>query len=166
MPELRIHVSYGDVSAEFTGKDADEVLHALNSFLMSLVPELELAKRLHMSYTLRDLAEMFGDYVKLTPEGPRVVIQDPRMSDKQLIALQLVAARIAYELGRSERDGMTLQEIEQATALKSKSISSRLSELAKQGAVERRSENRSAYYRITTYGIGWLAKELAAHVRA
>jgi hypothetical protein len=28
------------------------------------------------------------------------MVQDPRMSDKQLIALQLVAARIAYELGK------------------------------------------------------------------
>ncbi|MFP3136704.1 MAG: winged helix-turn-helix domain-containing protein [Nitrososphaeria archaeon] len=162
MPELRIHVSYGEVSAEFTGKDADEVLHALNSFLISIVPELELAKKLHVNYALRDLAEMFGDYVKLTPEGPRVMVQDPRMSDKQLIALQLVAARIAYELGKAERDGMTIQEIEQATALKPKSISSRLSELAKQNAVERRGENRSVYYRITTYGIAWLSKELAA----
>jgi hypothetical protein len=48
------------------------------------------------------------------------MVQDPRMSDKQLIALQLVAARIAYELGKAERDGMTIQEMEQATALKPK----------------------------------------------
>ncbi|MGB9733277.1 MAG: winged helix-turn-helix domain-containing protein [Conexivisphaera sp.] len=165
MPELTVHVSYGDINADFTGKDADEVLHALNSFLVSMIPELELARKLHLSYTLRDLAEMFGEYVKLTPEGPRVVVQDPRMSDKQLIALQLVAARIAYELGRSERDGMVVQEIEQATALKPKSISSRLSELTKQNIVERRGENRTIYYRITTYGIGWLSKELAARAR-
>ena len=90
------------------------------------------------------------------------MVQDPRMSDKQLIALQLVAARTAYELGKAERDGMTIQEIEQATALKPKSISSRLSELAKQNAVERRSGNRSVYYRITAYGIAWLSKELVA----
>jgi DNA-binding MarR family transcriptional regulator len=166
MPELVIRVSYGDVNAEFTGKDADEVLHALNSFLISMIPELELARKLHVSYTLRDMADMFGEYIKLTPEGPRVMVQDSRMSDKQLIALQLVAARIAYELGRSERDGMAVQEIEQATALKPKSISSRLSELAKQNVVERRSGNRSAYYRITTYGIGWLSKELVARAHA
>ncbi len=165
MPELVVRVVYGDISAEFTGKDADEVLHALNSFLVSVIPELELAKKLHKSFTLRDLAEMFGDYVKLTPEGPRVMVQDPKMSDKQLIALQLVAARIAYELGRAERDGMIVQEIEQATALKPKSISSRLSELAKQNVVERRVENRTVYYRITTYGIEWLSRELASRPR-
>jgi hypothetical protein len=30
-----------------------------------------------VNYALRDLAEMFGDYVKLTPEGPRVWSRTP-----------------------------------------------------------------------------------------
>ena len=160
VPGLKVRVEYNGVVADFSGKDADEVLHAIYGFLAGIIPELELAKKLHLRYTLRDLAEMFGDYIKVTPEGPRVMPPDVKLSDKQIIALHLIAVRVAYELGKTDSDRVTLQEIEKATALNPKSISSRLSELVKMNYVERVSENRTTLYRITTQGINWLAKVL------
>lgn len=160
MPGLKVHVEYDGIVADFSGKDTGEVLHAFNSFLVGILPEMELARKLHLSYTLRDLAELFGNFIKITPEGPRVIPPGVKLSDKQVIALQLVAMRVAYELGKADRDHMALQEIEQATALNPKSISSRLSELVKSNNVERKQENRTTMYRITTQGINWLSQVL------
>lgn len=160
MPTLRVKVEYDGVSADFTGRSADEVVNAVNNFLVKLIPELELAKRLHLDYTLRDLAELFGDYIKITPEGPSVIVDNARLSDKQTIALQLIAAKVAYQLGELGNDYMTLQDIEKSTAMNPKSISSRLSELVKLGYVEKKSKGGSVGYRITTKGVNWLSRTL------
>jgi predicted transcriptional regulator len=160
MPVLRVRIEYDGLKADFTGRDADEIIRAINSFLVNVIPELELARKLHLNFTLRDLADLFGDYIKITPEGPRVVLSGAKISDKQIIALQLVAAKVAYQVGKSDHESLTLQELERLTALNPKSISSRLSELVKLGYVERRTEKGSPTYRITTHGISWLSKVL------
>ena len=52
-------------------------------------------------------------------------------------------------------DAMQVSEIQSATALNPKSISSRISEMVKAGHVAR-DEKESGKYRITTAGIHWL----------
>jgi predicted transcriptional regulator len=72
-----------------------------------------------------------------------------------MVALQLVAARIAKDAGRTQDDAMQVSEIQSATALNPKSISSRISEMVKAGHVAR-DEKEPGRYRITTAGIHWL----------
>ena len=56
-----------------------------------------------MNFSTKDLVDKFKDYVKITPEGPRVWNQERKLSDKELVGLQLVAQRIASET----RDGVS-----------------------------------------------------------
>lgn len=158
MEQLRVEISYGDVKANFTG-NPEEVAELVNRFLAQTLPTFELAKKLYLNYSLKELAEMFSDFVKITPEGPRVVIEE-KWSDKIKIALQLVGARLAYEIGKRPADTMSIQEIESTTGIKGKSISSRLSEMVKAGYVERLSDEKGTTYRITTMGIRWVANEV------
>jgi DNA-binding HxlR family transcriptional regulator len=82
-----------------------------------------------------------------------------KFSDKQIVALQLVASRIAKGLGKIDDDRLRMSDLQSTTGLKSKSISSRLSELVKIGYVQRdvvRNEGELPAYRITTAGISWL----------
>ena len=75
-----------------------------------------------------------------------------------MVGLQLVASKIAKDLGKYSDDGMQVSEIQSVTSLNPKSVSSRLSELVKAGYVIRentRDENESVVYRITTSGIHW-----------
>jgi predicted transcriptional regulator len=72
-----------------------------------------------------------------------------------MVALQLVAARIAKDTGKAQDDAMQVSEIQSATALNPKSISSRISEMVKAGHVAR-DEKEQGKYRITTAGIHWL----------
>lgn len=91
-----------------------------------------------------------------------------KWSLKELIALHIVASRIANGLRITQDEGLQINEIEYATQANSKSVNSRLSEMIKSGyvikdlkfdstaeAVEGE-EKPSTIYTITTTGIHWL----------
>jgi DNA-binding MarR family transcriptional regulator len=164
---VNITISIGDIRVQFNGS-ADSVITFVISFLTKQIPTLELANRISLNYTIAELIQSYSDIIKITPEGPRIFpILDGvelKLSDKQIVALQLVASRIAKGLGKGEDDKLRMSDLQTATGLKSKSISSRLSELVKVGYVQRdivRNGGELPAYRITTSGISWLNSILA-----
>jgi hypothetical protein len=104
---------------------------------------------------------MFKDYIRVTPEGPRVWSQDKKLSDRDVILLQLVASRVSSLSGKGTSDAMSVAEIQAATGLYPKTISSRLSELTKQTQVERADAEGGGRYRIATVGIHRLVEQLS-----
>jgi len=148
-------LSYGELKAEFSGTP-EAVLQSINEFVVKQIPSLDLAKKIHVNYSTQDLIRMFSSHVKITPEGPRVWSEGHKLSDKDMVALQLVASRIGFESGRTPNRALSVSEIQSFTNLNPKSASSRLSELAKAGYVERETSDQGARYRITTQGIHWL----------
>ena len=164
---VNITISIGDIRVQFNGS-ADSVITSVISFLTKQIHTLELANRISLNYTIAELIQSYSDIIKITPEGPRIFpILDGvelKLSDKQIVALQLVASRIAKGLGKGEDDKLRMSDLQTATGLKSKSISSRLSELVKVGYVQRdivRNGGELPAYRITTSGISWLNSILA-----
>ena len=137
------------------------VMRSLHEFVSKQVPELDLARAITANYSLNELIQMFKDYVKITPEGPRVWAGEKKLSDRETILLQLVASRTANLTGKMPSDAMAVSEIEAATGLYPKTISSRLSELTKQGQVERIDGEGGGRYRITTVGTHRTQEQLA-----
>ena len=79
------------------------------------------------------------------------------MSDKELIGLQLVSQKIASEIRDGVQSSVTLASLQESTALKPKSISSRLSEMTKAGyAMRDTNAEKETCFRISTIGIEWL----------
>ena len=161
---VNVIVAVGDVKVQFSGS-AESVMASVMSFLLKQVPTMDLAKKISLNYAAQELVEAYSHLIKITPEGPRVIPDsDVRLSDKDTVALQLVAARIAKDLGRVQDDAMQVAEMHAATALNPKSISSRISEMVKAGYVAR-DEKEPGKYRITTAGIHWLNSTIAIKVR-
>ena len=161
---VNVIVTLGDVKVQFSGS-AESVMTSVMSFLSKQVPSMDLAKKISLNYAAQELIEAYSHLVKITPEGPRVIPDsDARLSDKDMVALQLVAVRIAKDLGRLQDDAMQVSEMNAATALNPKSISSRISEMVKAGHVAR-DEKEPGKYRITTAGIHWLNSTIAKKVR-
>ncbi|MDA4129885.1 MAG: hypothetical protein OK457_03865 [Thaumarchaeota archaeon] len=158
--ELRVVVSLGDARAEFSGTP-EIVLQSVNNFVSKNVPEINLARKLSMSFSTKDLVEKFRDFVRITPEGPRVWTQDGKLSDKEQIGLQLVAQRIASETASNVPQSLTLNSLQEITSLNPKSLSSRLSEMTKSGFVQKDSVDEKSQFRITTIGIDWLSTLLS-----
>lgn len=157
---LHVAVTYGDLKVEFSGTP-EAVLSSLTSFLSKQIPSLDLASKIAVNYSVTDLINLFAAVVKMTPEGPRVWKGDQKLSDKDVVALQLVAARIGKETGKLSAVSLTSSELEAATGINPKSISSRLSELSKLGYVEREDTDKGVQYRITTQGVNWLSTVIA-----
>lgn len=158
-----VTVTVSDVKVHFSGS-ADSVMVSVMNFLSKQVPSMDLARKISLNYSAQELIEAYSYLIKLTPEGPRVIPDsDARLSDKDIVALQLVAARIAKDLGRLQDDSMQVAEMHTATALNPKSISSRISEMVKAGHVAR-DEKEQGRYRITTAGIHWLNSTIAKKV--
>ncbi|HEY3095037.1 MAG TPA: hypothetical protein VGJ42_04685 [Nitrososphaera sp.] len=157
---VNVIVTVGDVKVQFSGS-AETVMASVMSFLSKQVPSMDLAKRISLNYSAQQLTEAYSHLIKITPEGPRVIPDsDARLSDKDMVALQLVAAKIAKDLGRLQDDAMQVSEMHAATALNPKSISSRISEMVKVGHVAR-DEKEPGKYRITTAGVHWLNSTIA-----
>ena len=165
---VNVTISIGDIRVQFNGS-ADSVISSVISFLTKQIPALDLANKISLNYTITELIQSYSDIIKITPEGPRIIpildgVELRKLSDKQIVALQLIASRIAKGIGRIEDDRLRMSDLQSATGLKSKSISSRLSELVKVGYVQRdavRDGGELPAYRITTSGINWLNSMLA-----
>ncbi|MDE1853625.1 MAG: hypothetical protein KGI38_07750 [Thaumarchaeota archaeon] len=158
-------VSYGGTSVNFSGPP-DVVMRSLHEWVSKEIPNMDIARIISVNYSLNDLIQMFKDYVKVTPEGPRVWTQDKKLSDRDVIMLQLVAARIASLSGKSPSEAMGVGDIEMATGLYPKTISSRLSELTKSALVERVESDQGGKYRITTVGTNRLGEQLSKKLRS
>jgi len=154
--KLVVTVSLGDTKAEFSGT-AEVVLQSVNSFISKTIPEIDLAKKLSMNFSTKDLVEKFKDLVRITPEGPKVISDQSKLSDKELIALQLVAQRIASETRVGITAWMSLSALQESTSLNPKSLSSRLSELAKVGYVSKEAIDVKSQFKISTTGVDWIS---------
>ena len=157
---LTVTVRYGDLAAEFKGPP-EIVLISVQSFIVKHIPQLDLARKISVSYGLAELTNMFQDLIKMTPEGPRVWFVDVDLSDKEIVGLQLVAAKIAHESGKTDKVALSPAELQSNTGLNAKSISSRISEMSKTGYVMKESSESGVRYRITTQGITWLHQLLS-----
>jgi DNA-binding transcriptional ArsR family regulator len=163
--ELRVSASYGEEKVEFSGSP-EVVMRSLHEYVSKWIPNMDLARAISVNYSLNDLIQLFKDYVRITPEGPRVWTQERKLSDKDVIMLQLVAAKISSLSGKSGTDAMGVSDIESATGLYPKTISSRLSELTKSALVERVDSDQGGKYRITTVGINRLGELLSRKLRS
>jgi hypothetical protein len=158
--QLAVVVTYGDIRVEFSGSP-ELVIRSIHEFISKEIPSLDLARSISVSYSLNDLIQIFRDYIRMTEEGPRVWAQDKKLSDKDLVSLQLIAAKVSLlSTGSNGPDGMTVGELEVATALYAKTIGSRLSELNKLGYVQREDTEGTGRYKITTTGVHWLQGQL------
>lgn len=156
---LKASITYGELKADFSGTP-ESVLISINAFIAKQLPAFDVARRISLNFDSTELARIFENYVKLTPEGPRITLRD-KLSDKELVALQLVAQKLAYETSHASSPSLSLGDLQMLTALNAKSVSSRLSELVKIGAIVRESvEQSNTKFRISVQGISWLKDTL------
>jgi DNA-binding HxlR family transcriptional regulator len=169
---VNVSITIGDIKVQFNGS-AQSVMISVINFLTKQVPTIDLAKKISLNYAATELIETYSNLIKITPEGPRVIPAldvEPgmkKLSDKETVALQLIASKIAKDIGKISDDAMQASKIQSAMAINSKSVSSRLSELVKAGYVARDNtkDDSAVVYGITTLGIHWLGSTLAKRTK-
>ena len=162
---LKVSVSLNEINVQFSGS-IETVLSSVMTFISKQIPAIELARKISLNYALPELIDDFGNFIKITPEGPIIdlAVGGVRLSDKQIVALYLVAMKIASELGKGVENKVPISQIQVATNVNPKSVSSRLSELVKSGHVVKESNkniSQGGVYYINTAGIHWLISSLS-----
>jgi predicted transcriptional regulator len=160
---VNVSIAVGDIRVEFNGSP-ESVMRSAIGFLAKQIPTIDLARKISLDYAVTELIDIYSNLIKITPDGPRVIpelddAEAKKLSDKDRVMLQLVASKIAKDLSKIQNEGMQLSEIYNATSIKPKSVSSRLSELVKAGFVSRGNPEDDVdhvNYKITTQGIHWL----------
>ncbi|MBE19190.1 MAG: hypothetical protein CMO11_04330 [Thaumarchaeota archaeon] len=154
LTDIIVSITFEDTKIDFKGEPND-VLVSINEFFLKQIPNLDLAKKISVNYSLEQLISIFSEYIKLTPEGPRIWIENKKLSDREKICLQLIAFHIGYLAKNSNNSQISMNIISNLTGLNSKSISSRLSELQKLGYVKKHNIDNKILFQITTQGIYW-----------
>ena len=146
---LEVTIRYGSLEKKITG-DPEDVVKTVLSFLMSLLPQLELASRLVLSVDLSKIAKTCEGIVAITPEGVVVTASTEGLADRELLLFHLAKQKIAQMMGKSESDTVQASDLIAATKRSGGTVAGRLSELCAESLAERKGKGE---YRITTLGL-------------
>ena len=152
--ELRIHIKYGDLEAEFSGSP-EAVYHQAVAFLEQAIPEYSLAKKIQYNVELKDLLERLGDFLAYNPEAGIFFLKD--LSELPLQdAIYFIALKnyLEYRLGRREGPNTGIPDFsEYLPRINKKTLSNKVAELSK-GVMLKRLDRGS--YAITIQGIKYI----------
>jgi len=155
---ITVVVKYGGVEQTFTGS-VNDVWVSVNRFFSEMIPAFDIARKVTLTVDLAKLVEDFKDVIAIAPEGPEVLVPKERLTDSEALQFYLLAAYIAYRLGRRLTDVMTKEELQAKLGKTPKITGTRLGELVKEGSVVRTEEGN---YRIATVAIKRLQGEAKA----
>ena len=157
--KISVSISFNGIDVEFKG-EPESVMFSINEFMTKQVPDINIARKITLNYSLKDLVDNFSNFVKITPEGPVVWKDGKKFSDREVISLQLLASKISRLLGNNKTEDANFRILLNQTSINQKSLSSRLSELIKNNYVEKSNNGDNTHYKITTKGICWLENSI------
>jgi predicted transcriptional regulator len=147
---LSVSIQLNEIKVQFSGEPENVLLSTIN-FLTKNIPELRLAQKISLNYSVSELIDILPNLGE---------IHNKKFSDKEIVMLYLLGSKIAFELGKTPEKSSPISDIQVTTNLNPKSISSRLSELVKVGyvtkSVNKEIPTETVVYGITTIGIKWL----------
>jgi hypothetical protein len=145
---VEVTVRYADMEVRFAGSAAS-VTRGFLDFMNKILPSYALLARLTLSVDLEKLLTDLEGVLAITPEGVIVTVPTDRLGERDALLLFLVKAKVTYQLGKGEKDHLTIAQLMTLTKGKPSSTAARLSELVNLGWVDRVGRG---LYRITTYG--------------
>ena len=146
---LEVTIRYGTLEKKIVGSP-DQVARQVNAFLLTAIPELDLASHLALSVDVNELAQACQGVLAVTPEGIVTTVPTENLADRELVLLNLAKARIAQMLGKLDNDLVQSSELIAATKKTAGTVAGRLSELCGESLAERKGKGE---YRATTLGL-------------
>lgn len=159
---VTVHVKYGDVEQTFEGS-VEDVWLSVNKFFREFVPTFEIAKKLVLSVNLQQLAKDCEGLIAFSKEGANILVPRGKLTDNETLGLLLLASYVGFQLGRLESDGVSRDELQARLGKGGKIVSTRLGELVKSEMALKMADEK---YKITTFGIMQMQKEVLSRIKA
>jgi hypothetical protein len=147
--DIEVTIRYRDVEKTIKGKPGD-VFRSVFQFLSETVPALDIVSRITLTVNFADFLKDAAGVFAVTPEGVAVLTTLEALTDRELVLVHLIRAKIAFETGRSEKETLLASDLISLTGKGSGTVAGRLSELSGEGLVERIGKGE---YRVTTFGL-------------
>ena len=159
--KVEVYIKFKGIEQVFAGKP-EEVWRLVNRFFAKVFPSLKLLEKIRLTVDLEKLIDDSKGIIEISEDGSHVMIPRKKLTDKEFLILNLLGMYIGFKLGISERDYLTREELREKLGKSSKIISTRLSELCRDGLAAKDEEK----YRITNFGVKILQKEILPKIRA
>ena len=116
-----------------------------------------------MTVDLQKLVKDCENIVAFAEEGAHLLVSRGRLTDIEILVLQLLASYIGFKLGVMESDAVSREELQAKLGKSSKIASTRLGELVKREIATKTNEGE---YKITTFGIVQVQKDFLPRIKA
>ena len=160
---IEVHIKYKDTEETFTTPNAEQAWFLLNKFFQQFIPSFEIANKLWLDIDIEDFAKDLDGIVAFSPEGSNLMLPKGKLTDNETLLLWLVASYLGQKLGKLQTGSMTKEELQAKLGKSGKITSTRLGELIKNNTVAKSDEDK---YKITTFGVVQLRKEVLPKIRA
>jgi len=147
--QVEVTIRYRDVEKTIRGSP-DDVFRGVFQFLCETIPAFDVVSRITLTVNFADFLKEAAGVFAVTPEGVVVLTPPETLTDRELVLLYLVRAKVAFETGRSEKETLLASDLISFTGKGSGTVAGRLSELSGEGLVERTGKGE---YRVTTFGL-------------
>lgn len=160
--EIEVTVKYKGVEQNFFGS-IESVWLCVNKFFGEFVSAFELADKLTLKVDLKKLLEDCEGVFAFSPEGVSLLLPRTKLTDNETLCLLLLAGHVGFHLNKVTTESVSRDELQTKLGKDAKIVSTRLGELVKCGIAAKVDEDK---YRITTFGIVQVQKEILPRVRA
>jgi len=147
--QIEVTIRYRDVEKTIKGTPED-VFRGVYQFLSETIPALAVVSKITLTVNFADFLRDAAGVFAVTPEGVVILTPLEALTDRELVLLYLVRAKVGFETGRSEKETLLASDLISFTGKGSGTVAGRLSELSGEGLVERTGKGE---YRVTTFGL-------------
>ena len=147
--QIEVTIRYRDVEKTIKGTPED-VFRGVFQFLSETIPALAVVSKITLTVNFADFLKDAAGVFAVTPEGVVILTPLEALTDRELVLLYLVRAKVGFETGRSEKETLLASDLISFTSKGSGTVAGRLSELSGEGLVERTGKGE---YRVTTFGL-------------
>ena len=159
---ITVHVKYKDLEETFEGSP-ENVWLSINRFFGSFLQGFEIANKVVLKIDLQQLIKDCEGIIAFSQEGSNLMISRSKLTDNETLALWLLANYLGFQLGILKNDSVSKVELQVKLGKSAKIVGTRLSELVKSEIAAKTAEDN---YRITTFGIVQMQREMIPRVRA
>jgi hypothetical protein len=147
--QIEVTIRYRDIEKTIKGNPED-VFRGVFQFLSETIPALAVVSKITLTVDFADFLKDAAGVFAVTPEGVVILTPLEALTDRELVLLYLVRAKVGFETGRSEKETLLASDLISFTGKGSGTVAGRLSELSGEGLVERTGKGE---YRVTTFGL-------------
>jgi hypothetical protein len=147
--QVEVTIRYRDLEKTIKG-NPDDVFRGVFQFLSETIPAFDIVSKVTLAVNFAEFLKEAAGVFAVTPEGVVVLTPPEALTDRELVLLYLVRAKVAFETGRSDKETLLASDLISFTGKGSGTVAGRLSELSGEGLVERIGKGE---YRVTTFGL-------------